>query len=254
MTRLTLTWLKEYNLLIHDEIDSTNSEAIRLARSGVSGNFVVWAHKQNHGRGSNMRSWYSGTENLTVSILLNTNARCEILSQITFVASLAVHDTVTAIFKQYKVSDKVQLKWPNDALVNNHKIAGILLEAINIRQYARNYIIIGFGINVNESPYIADKLITNCKEFCKSAIDIGFVLDKLVTYFDIYYKQWSLNGFVIIRNLWLKKAYLIGKVITINSGNNRISGTFLDIDYSGSIRIKLAGGRIHYVSTGEIFV
>ncbi|MDF2965830.1 MAG: biotin--protein ligase [Rickettsiaceae bacterium] len=253
MKGLSLKWLKEYNLLIYEEVDSTNSEALRLAKAGVDGNFVIWAQSQTHGRGRNGRAWLSAKENLFTSILLSPDCKVESLPQLSFVTSLAVHDALSLICKQHKVSASLSLKWPNDILINEAKVAGILLESINVKTFKRNYLVIGIGININNKPELEGRTITCLKDILGADIEPGYVFDKVLAYFDLYYKKWQNDGFIDIRKTWLKKAHHLNNVVTIDSGHNRVSGIFKDIDFSGAIRIKLACGRIYSLHAGEVF-
>ncbi len=253
MNRLSLKWLKEYNLLIYEDVDSTNSEALRLAKAGVNGNFIIWARHQLNGRGRNNRQWLSGKDNLYLSILLIPDCRLEILPQLSFVTAIAVYDALASIFKKNQIQANLSLKWPNDVLVNDSKVAGILLESINVPAFQRHYLVIGIGINVGSAPQINDRK-TNClKDIIGHEIETGYVLDKVIAYFDLYYSEWKAKGFIQTRKTWLKRAHNLNSVVTIDSGSNRVSGIFQDIDFSGAIRIKLACGRIYSLNAGEIF-
>jgi BirA family biotin operon repressor/biotin-[acetyl-CoA-carboxylase] ligase len=253
MKGLSLKWLKEYNLLIYEEVDSTNSEALRLARAGVEGNFVIWAQSQTRGRGRNGRTWLNGENNLFTSLLLSPDCKVDALPQISFVTAIAVHDAISNILKKNKITANVSLKWPNDILINEAKVAGILLESIYVRAVKRNYLVVGIGVNVNHAPIVETRAITCLKDIIGHELDTGQIFDKVIAYFDLYYKKWQEDGFIEIRKTWLKKAHNINNVITIDSGNNRVSGIFKDIDFSGAIRIKLACGRIYSLNAGEVF-
>jgi BirA family transcriptional regulator, biotin operon repressor / biotin---[acetyl-CoA-carboxylase] ligase len=253
MAGLSLKWLKEYNLIIYEDIDSTNSEALRLAKAGVDGNFVIWAQNQTQGRGRNGRQWESVKNNLFTSILLSPDCKLESLSQLSFVTALAVHDAIASILKKNKITAELNLKWPNDVLVNGSKIAGILLESINVKSFQRNYLVVGIGVNINTAPQIEGRSITCLKDILGQELEAGYVFNKVLAYFDLYYKKWQQEGFINIRKQWLKRAHNINNVITIDSGHNRVSGIFKDIDFNGAIRIKLACGRIYSLHAGEVF-
>ncbi|WPY00245.1 Bifunctional ligase/repressor BirA [Candidatus Trichorickettsia mobilis] len=246
-----LPWLKKYNLLIFDEIDSTNSEAIRLAKAGVTGNFVIWAQSQTAGRGKYSKKWYSEPGNFYASILLEKNIPIEIQPQLSFVTALAVYDTVIAIAKSANLTLTIGLKWPNDVLVDSKKIAGILLESIKLSN--SGYLIIGVGINLRSNPLDIDQPATNLFNFGIDQVGSDQTLHLFISFFEKYFSMWQQQGFMPIRQLWLKKANKLNKVITIDDGKNRISGRFQDIDLTGNIRIKLACGQIYSLSAGEVF-
>lgn len=244
---MQLSWLERYNLLIFDEIDSTNSEALRLAKAGTPGDFVIWARQQSAGRGRYGKFWHSQEGNLYVTLLLNRNIITDKQPQLSFVTALAAYETVSALGAE----NNLAVKWPNDIMLNNKKLAGILLEAVNL--YGRNSLIIGLGINLKNHPEILNTRATNLKAEGISAEDPSRVLNLFINFFEKYYNIWQQWGFAAIRRNWLQKAYNIDKVITFNDGSGKISGKFKGIDASGAIKIELACGHIYSLSAGEVF-
>jgi len=236
-------WTSEYNLLMFDELGSTNDEAKRLAQSRPIGKFVLSAKKQTSGRGRYGRAWTSMSGNLFMSLLTSPELPIEIFAQSSFVAAISVHEALSSIIKDHQVS----LKWPNDVLVDGAKIAGILLESID------EYLIVGIGVNVKRHPVIADRHTTSFTKLKYSDISADLVMDLIMQSFEYYYKVWMHDGFESIRHEWLLRAHKAGTVITINDGKVRLSGEFMDIDHMGSIRIKLTTGEIHTMSAGEVF-
>ena len=245
-----LPWLKKYNLLILDQIDSTNSEAIRLAKANVKGDFIIWAQSQTAGRGKHSKQWCSEPGNFYASLLLNKDIPIEIQPQLSFVTALAVYNTIITIAKNANLTLAVKLKWPNDILIDGQKVAGILLESIKLS--ANGYLIIGVGINLSSHPSDIDQPATNLRSH---GIDIHAdqILNLFVSFFEKYFALWLCSGFIPIRQQWLRKADHLNKIITIDYDKNRISGKFQDIDFTGNIRVKLACGQIYSLSAGEVF-
>jgi BirA family biotin operon repressor/biotin-[acetyl-CoA-carboxylase] ligase len=245
-----LSWLREYNLLIFDELDSTNLEAKRLISSGISDNFVICADTQTNGRGRYGRSWISHEGNLHTSILLRADEFLNKMPQLSFVSSLAVYNAIkTLALRQNKTID-LGLKWPNDVLISESKVSGILLETL--KYSGAHWLIIGIGVNVKHSPDIEDKMTTSL-EYAGLNVHSTLMLDAIMSSFEYYRLLWLSKGFMYIRNLWLKKIYNPKQVITVSDGKNRVSGIFQDIDLSGAIRLKLASGQIYTLSVGEVF-
>lgn len=244
-----LPWLQKYNLLIFDEIDSTNSEAIRLVKANISGNFVIWATKQTAGRGRYGRQWQSDQGNLYTSVILDNNIPITKQPQVSFITALALYDAINSVTKKSSQDLKTFVKWPNDILINDKKVAGILLESITIHK--RNYLIIGVGVNISSNPtnvnYPTTSILSENLE-----TETSNLLSVFMGFFDKYLMQWNKTGFVSIRKQWLKRAYKINDIVTINDGSSRISGVFNDIDLNGNIRLKTAGGQIFTLSLGEV--
>lgn len=248
---MNLSWLKKYNLLIFDEIDSTNSEAMRLAKSGVSGNFIIWAQSQVAGRGRSGKNWQSKPGNFYVSLLLSHNIEPEVQPELSFITALAVFDTIDFFAKKEPLHLNLSVKWPNDLMIGHKKVAGILLESVNIA--GNHYLIIGIGINIKNSPQNIDKPTTSLLEQELYSADAGRVLDIFIRQFDRYLAQWQNKGFAKTRQEWLKHAYKLNEVVIVDDGKNRISGKFKDIDMKGGMVIQLPSGQMCSLSAGEVF-
>jgi len=248
---MQLQWLRHYNFLIFDETDSTNAEARRLVESGASGNFIIWAKSQTHGRGRYGRSWQSPPGNLYMSILLDSNRFASKQQELSFVTSLGVYNAIRIIGLRNKQKLNLGLKWPNDVLVHGAKIAGILLETI--KTHNRQYLIIGIGLNIDNHPCDIDRDTTSMSAIVSQVPEVSHMLDVIMSSFEHYFALWQAQGFLPIRHLWLQKIYNPKHVMTVNDGRNRISGIFQDIDLNGAIRLKLASGQIYTLSAGEVF-
>lgn len=131
----------------HDHISSTSTEALRLLNEGKTKiPFAVTAKKQSAGRGQRSRSWQSPEGNIYLSI------GCEVSKELLRLVPLMTA-CILCEWMCEKLSQRPQIKWPNDLLINGKKIAGILCESSwsaedNIR------VVIGIGVNVNLSPQL----------------------------------------------------------------------------------------------------
>ncbi|WP_341756857.1 MULTISPECIES: biotin--[acetyl-CoA-carboxylase] ligase [unclassified Candidatus Tisiphia] len=243
-----MSWQEKYNLLIFDEIDSTSSEAIRMAKTCPDKNYVILAKNQTKSRGRNSRIWHSSLGNLHVSILLNHQINLAYVPQLSFVMAIVVYKTINSLTTSSRNS--IKLKWPNDILINDKKVSGILLESISINN--NNYLIIGIGINIKKSPVNIDQLATNLSYENIEVKDTEYLLDILMINFEKYFSRWKEQGFSKIRQYWLKHAYKLGKMVSVNDGNAKISGIFKDIDEYGGIRIQLEDGKVVTLLSPEI--
>jgi BirA family biotin operon repressor/biotin-[acetyl-CoA-carboxylase] ligase len=248
---MRLSWLKEYNLLTFDQVDSTNSEALRIARAGIDGNFVIWASKQTNGKGQKSRVWESLEGNLHMSILLDFNIETQRATQLSFLAANAVCQSILSLAKAKNIKLDIALKWPNDVLISEKKVAGILLESINI--YDRRYIIIGIGLNIMNYPKNLLKPATSLHEEKILLKNSDEFLNILMTTFNKLFKKWNNEkSFISTRKYWMRRAYNLNKVITIDNGGGRISGVFKEIDMNGSINLEVASGQTCKLAAGEI--
>ena len=248
---MQLNCLKNFNLLKLETVDSTNSEALRLASSGVSGNFVILSKGQTGGRGQKGRSWVSISGNLHASILLDSSVDPKRHPQFSFVIANAMYDSMAALAAKYKLSLNIGLKWPNDVLISGKKVAGILLESITFNN--KNYVVAGFGVNVMEAPIFLDYPVT-------SLFDEGIELDNpdeflniLMSNFEKLYTRWCVdNNFEKTRKDWMRRAYNLNKLITVDDGMRRISGIFRGINFDGMMQLELANGKFCNLVAGEV--
>ena len=248
---MRVDWLKNYNLLIFETIDSTNSEALRLARAGSIGDFVIFTEQQTGGRGTKGRLWASLAGNLHASILLNVKSDLTKCAQLSFVAANALYETISMMADNENLKWDIKLKWPNDVLINGKKVAGILLESISLD--SSNYVVIGFGVNIAAFPTTTIFPATClCVEGLKRA-NVDEFLYLLVSKVDKLYKQWCFdNNFVKTRRDWMRRAYNLNKVITLQDGNRRVSGIFKEINLEGGIRLHLANDQWCDFTSAEI--
>jgi BirA family biotin operon repressor/biotin-[acetyl-CoA-carboxylase] ligase len=244
-------WLKNYDLLTFETVDSTNTEALRLVKKGVRGNFVVLARQQTGGRGRSSKEWISADGNLYATILLESKLAISVCPQLSFLIANAIYDSIEFFASRQHKSLKIELKWPNDILINGKKIAGILLESINIQ--GKNNIVIGIGVNIAQTPAILqDQASSLYDEGIKFSNSEEF-LNVLVNNFDLLYKEWCASqNFTKIRENWMKHAYSLGQVVSIDNGVQRVSGIFKDIAMDGAIRLQLTSGEIQAFVSGSL--
>ena len=239
--------------LIHQflELESTNDLAFSLAENNqIFANEIIVAGKQNKGRGRLNRNWESPIGNLYFSLILQPKIAVEKISQISFIAVCALQIAVEKIFKQQKIVANVQNKWPNDLLIDQKKVAGILLES-KISSEDCEFVILGIGLNINSSPDGTIFPATNIKNFlCE--ISPSKMLEFFLEEFEILYENWLNFGFKNIRNLWHKNAYNLNSQIRINLGNSYAEGIFQEIDEEGNLIIKNHNNETKKITFGDV--
>jgi len=245
-------WFRNYKLLNLDEIDSTNSEAIRLAKTGIMGNHIILAKRQTSGRGRNNKYWHSCDGNLYFSLLLDIDAQTSNEPQLSIVTGLAVYETIKFVAKKSFAKLDCKLKWPNDILIGDKKLSGILLESINVitnkPKLQKKYLIIGVGINVITNPTDIHRECTNLLKEGIIIKDLQQLLFIFMNYFEKYFIKWHDADFSSIRKSWLEKAYKLNHPVIID----KISGTFVGIDFAGRLNVKLESGKVLTLSEAEV--
>lgn len=243
-------WLNEYGLLIFDHIDSTNLEAHRLIDRGINENLVIVAKSQKEGRGRHGRHWDSPEGNLYFSILLKSGAKISDLSQFTFVSSLSM---ANALFDFLGKDADIKLKWPNDILLTDKKISGILLESVsNIEYNTTSWLIIGIGVNLKLHPQGLQYPVTSLKAEGYEDILPELLLNKFMQHFYINCNLLHKEGFMNLRNKWLEYAWRLGESFTCNLKGKSVSGIFAGINENGEFLLKSKDGIINHVNSGEV--
>jgi BirA family biotin operon repressor/biotin-[acetyl-CoA-carboxylase] ligase len=231
-------------LVIHDAIESTSAEALRLWRAGERGPLWIVARSQSAGRGRRGRSWVSEPGNLYVSLLLTDPAPPDRAAELSFVAALALHDAITGRIPG--LDARLRLKWPNDLLIDRNKFAGILVEGEGPA------VVIGIGVNCVHHPsgtdYPATDLATAGVRTSPESL-----LPPLSRAMLARLEQWDRGaGFAAIRADWLARAIGLGKPVRVRLAEGELVGQFEAIDPSGRLVLRLADGTMQTVTAGDV--
>ena len=143
--------LKKFNFKI---VNSTNDLAIQIIKNSNNKSGIIIAEKQKKGRGQYWKKWTSFKDNLFVSIFFQVNKVQLSLKDLTKINCFLVKKLLSNYYKA-----KITIKNPNDLLINNMKISGILQETLS--KSDEKFIIVGIGINLIKSPTIKNYLTTN---------------------------------------------------------------------------------------------
>jgi BirA family transcriptional regulator, biotin operon repressor / biotin---[acetyl-CoA-carboxylase] ligase len=235
-------------LLAHDEIDSTNAEALRLMRQGEHGPLWITAERQSAGRGRRGRKWISVPGNLHASLLLSNPGPVEHWPQLSFVAALAVHDAVVEVAPE--VRPMLELKWPNDLLLSGAKFAGILIEGEGKEE--EGAVAIGIGVNCTAHPAGAAYPATDLAAG-GARVTAATLFAALSVKMQGRLAQWnSGNGFATIRADWLARAAGLGETIHIALADRELSGRFEGLDDAGCLVLIALDGAKTVVAAGDV--
>ena len=246
MTGETMRVPPGYRLAAFDTVGSTNDEAKRLLRAGTPAPVVVWARAQQGGRGRDGRSWSSPSGNVYASLMLRPAGPPLVVAQLGFVTALAIADALGARVP------RVEIKWPNDVLVDGRKIAGILLETEGVAATGVDGLISGFGINVAHHPHDTRLPATSLRAAGVPDASVEAVLGDVLRCFERWEAIWSRQGFVPVREAWRARAKGIGSAIQVRLPRETLDGIFLDIDGRGALVLQTADG-VRTITAGDVF-
>ena len=236
-----------YRVARLDAVDSTNAEAMRRAQAGEPGPLWILADVQTAGRGRNGRSWSSEPGNLHASLLVTLALPQPRAYQLALVAGVAVVDALRAALQP--APPDLELKWPNDILVDGAKAGGILVESST--GPAGLAAVIGIGLNVASHPEGLDRPATHLAAHAGSPKPPA-LLDTIAETLATWLVRWDEGrGFAAVREAWLNRAHPIGERMGINTGTERVVGSFRGLDADGALLID-TDGRIRRFTFGDV--
>ncbi len=239
-----------YRLVAHEQIDSTNEEAKRLAATGAAAGTLIWAGEQLAGRGRRGRRWASPPGNLYVSLLLRPACPPAQACQLNFVAAVALAEAVSALLPTDR---PVTLKWPNDVLIRGAKVSGILLEASAALDRSIDWLVIGVGVNVGSHPADTPYPATSLQREGAADATAAAVLQAFAERFQAWYETWRSEGFAPVRARWLASARGLGEPIEVRLERETLQGRFGDLDESGALMLDMGNGARRQITTGDLF-
>ncbi len=226
-----------WNYIHFKSIDSTSAEAHRRIQNGeASAGDVIYADVQTGGYGRRGRAWQSPVGNLSATTIIEKPKN---LSQIPFVFGLALFDALNDYVDE---TQSLKLKWPNDILLDEAKLVGVLLEV------SGDFFMIGCGVNLVVAPQSDQPVAT-----LGLSVSPKEVLEKILTRFERYIGLEAEKGFDPIRTIWLDHAHGIGQTVTARfpDGTEK-TGIFDNISHDGAL-IMRNNNESEEIPTADIF-
>lgn len=222
------------------QLPSCDSTSNYIAKSVSEGlleyGLTVLTFSQTNGRGQRGNGWHCGEEkNLALSFYLNNfGLRLPNLFYLNKICSLAVADWV----KKYLPHEEVKIKWPNDVLVNEKKIAGILVESTFQGQKA-NYIC-GIGLNVNEEEFPEEirAIATSIKKMAKTDCDLGEVTKEFLVELNYYHRLLQMGNIAKIDALYLDNLLGLGVKRTFEKNGEEFTAVINGISPQGLLQLR----------------
>jgi len=226
----------------YETIDSTNLEAKRVLKSNnLDSNSVIVAETQTNGMGRRHNRWYSAQGGLWCSLLLKGQI---FQSNITLFTGIILHKALG----EFIPNSPLKIKWPNDILWNNKKLAGILTETSHAST------IIGVGVNLNQTklePKIK-KIATSTKIATNKCIDKNTFLKMFLNKFTEQFNHYSQNNLQHFLQYYHNNSYLTTKLCRIKTEKSQITGVVEGIDNDGALVIKVDDERDRIISAVKI--
>lgn len=238
-------------IITHDRLDSTNDEAKRLALKGAEQGTVIVAHEQSAGRGRLGRTWHSpNAGNLYLSLIHRSGLPADRLSGLTLDAAIATADVLET------AGLSVGLKWPNDLLVDERKLGGILTELIV--DSGQVTVIVGVGLNVNATvqsfPPELHIIATSMAIETGEEHDLEWLARRLAGSLRSKLAAYEVRQRPDI-NAYALRDILVGRTIEYEVDGARLPGVVEGLDESGALVVRdVAGAHTVRVRSGEVLL
>jgi len=221
---------------------STNDLAwLEISRGAPEGT-VILADEQTKGRGRFGRSWFAPTGGLWVSVVLKPQIPVEHSCLLMVIGAIAVCELI-----REKLNLPATIRWPNDVIINDKKVAGIIVEA----RYLANKpeaMVLGIGLNVNVPK---DKIPAELKDIFTSLsieknkeIDFRTLAGDFVSSLDRWYQYIINKQYEVINSAWREMSAIMDKRVVIKTQDKEWEGRVLDIDPCKGVSIKLDSGEV----------
>ncbi|MDR1259878.1 MAG: biotin--[acetyl-CoA-carboxylase] ligase [Endomicrobium sp.] len=233
-------------LKYYKELDSTQIAAKKLANENFEEGIIIVAEEQNKGYGRTEKIWNSNSGGLWFSMLLRPTIHPSESSKLALILSIALNRILE---KKYKIHSEI--KWPNDILIREKKIAGIIIE-MSTKRNIINWIVAGIGININNNlpEYLVDTAIS-LNKILNAKVDRSYFLSEFLIIFEDLYFDFQKNGFKQFFTEYNDKIAYKNKQIIVDDGYNTIIGKNLGIDIDGMLIVR-TDNKLERITSGTV--
>ena len=234
-----------YEIFYKKKTTSTNDDALhKIKQKKFKENMVFISDFQTNARGRNNRVWHNAADlHLAFSLIISPDIEPKKNGLVSLISSVSIVEGLKEIF-----NTDFKIKWPNDIICHNKKIAGILIETKQVNN--KLVFVIGIGININEEvhdfPLELKNDVTSLKILSKKKNEKEYVLLKILQKI-----QQNYNNINSIHSKWISLCEHIDQEITFHFENKKIIGKFMGITQNGHAVIKIKNEN-HIFPNGEL--
>ena len=234
-------------LYVYSELDSTQTTARHLAENGAKEGTIVLAYSQKRGMGRNGKKWFSPKGGIWFTVILRPSFAPEKANIINIILTTACAETLN----HFGVNQPV-IKWPNDILIKDKKICGILSQTKSAGQDIE-YILVGLGINWDiEFPPELDSSATSFKNETAEEINTNDFLSLLLERIEKYYLALKAKNFSKIQKEWGKFSLPFGLLVKSTASGELYEGQLVGTNENGHLIIRTPYGKLEEIAAGEI--
>lgn len=235
-----------WRLEVHESLRSTADRCRERAEEGEPEGFAVLARRQTAGRGTRGRSWAGAEGNLFLSVLLRPGGPAAAAIEWSLLAAVALADAVAALLPE---EAPLRLKWPNDLLLQDGKLAGILLECGADGGGRLAWVCIGFGVNLAVAPVVPGRRTAGLAGYAPPSPEV--FAWQLLQSLDRWRQRRACAGFAPVRRAFLARGPALGAPLCLRLGRERVEGVFAGLAPDGALLLAV-GGQIRKFAAGEV--
>lgn len=237
------------NIHFFKEVDSTNDVARELANEGAEEGTVIIAESQRSGKGRRGKRWISPSGGVWMTIILRPDIEPPKAPQLTLVTGVAVAETLNR-----ECGLDVGIKWPNDILIGDKKVCGILTE-VKADVGNVDYVLVGIGIDLNVDLSIFPPELRGGATSLKAELDQEIMGAELVATFlknfETHYGEFKEGKFREILNKWRKLSKTIGNYVVVHKRGGSVYGEAVGVNKDGKLILELDDGSLRKIISGE---
>lgn len=235
------------NIEHYDSIPSTMDAAFQMGMAGAGEGTVVCAEHQSKGKGRLGRNWLSPKgKGIYMSVLLRPKMAPTEAARLTLLSAVAVCE---ALQRQCQI--KADIKWPNDVLVRDKKVAGILTE-LNAEMDRVRFVVVGIGVNVNTPFTQLPSTATSLRQESGRKISRIELLQEILRSLERWYKGLTDQGFASAMARWKELSSTLGQQVRVADQSGHVEGKAVDIDEYGGLVIRASTGLTVRRMTGDV--
>lgn len=235
---------RESKIIYYAELTSTMDAAKHLARKGCPDFTTVIAGRQKNGRGRLSRQWLSEKGGLYFTMVLRPDLPPVLSFRVGLLASVTLARILNEIF-----GIDVRVKWPNDLLVDERKICGMLSE-LEAEADRVAFINIGIGLNVNNDPSPIEPAATSLKNILGRKVSIKEILAR---YLDLFEAQMQTAAYDEVVEQWKQFTVTLNRDVRVVTTHEVLTGKAIDIDDTGALVLKCSDGSLKTIRYGDCF-
>ncbi|MCE5214686.1 MAG: biotin--[acetyl-CoA-carboxylase] ligase [Methanobacterium sp.] len=237
------------NIYFYKEVDSTNDVARKLADEGAAEGTIVIAESQRSGKGRRGKKWISPSGGVWMTIILRPDVEPNKAPQLTLVAGVAVAETL-----DQECGLDIGIKWPNDILIGDKKVSGILTE-VKTDGGIVDYALVGIGIDLNMDINIFPPEIRGGATSLKAELDREIkgaeLVQRFLQRFEYYYGEFKEGNFRDILKQWRRLSSTIGTYVEVHKKGRTVYGEAVGVNKDGKLILEMDDGSLRKIISGE---